>query len=125
MHPPPGWPRFTPVADHALLVAFGEVIGDDTSAAVMALDRALARSPCTGFIECVPAMVSLLVDFDPLLTDHAQVQSHVQAGQERHMVRWHMHIRQVMLGAQYRQRAAGSSCSCNCSCNAMQVGCWK
>jgi inhibitor of KinA len=58
----PGWPRFTPVADHAL----------------MALDRALARSPCAGFIECVPAMVSLLVDFDPLLTDHAQVQSHVQ-----------------------------------------------
>jgi inhibitor of KinA len=74
----PGWPRFTPVADHALLVTFGEVIGDDTSAAVMALDRALARSPCAGFIECVPAMVSLLVDFDPLLTDHAQVQSHVQ-----------------------------------------------
>jgi inhibitor of KinA len=74
----PGWPRFTPVADHALLVTFGEVIGDDASAAVMALDRALARSPCAGFIECVPAMVSLLVDFDPLLTDHAQVQSHVQ-----------------------------------------------
>ena len=74
----PGWPRFTPVADHGLLVTFGEVIGDDTSAAVTALDRALARSPCAGFIECVPAMVSLLVDFDPLLTDHAQVQSHVQ-----------------------------------------------
>lgn len=72
-------PRFTPVADHALLVSFGEVIGDETSAAVMALDRALARSPCAGFIECVPAMVSLLVDFDPLLTDHEQVRVHVQA----------------------------------------------
>lgn len=72
-------PRFTPVADHALLVTFGEVIGDDTSAAVMALDRALAHSPCAGLVECVPAMVSLLVDFDPLLTDHEAVRSHVQA----------------------------------------------
>ena len=75
----PRWPRFTPVADHALLVTFAEVIGDDTSAALMALDRALARAPCTGFLECVPAMVSLLVAFDPLLTDHGQVQAHVEA----------------------------------------------
>ncbi len=72
-------PRFTPVADHALLVSFGEVIDDATSAAVRALDHSLAHRPCAGFIECVPAMVSLLVDFDPLLTDHTQVQSHVQA----------------------------------------------
>jgi inhibitor of KinA len=74
-----GWPRFTPVADHALLVSFGEVIGEETSAAVRALDQALAHAPCAGFIECVPAMVSLLVDFDPLLTDHDQVRAHVQA----------------------------------------------
>lgn len=75
---PPGWPRFTPVADHALLVSFADAISDASSAAVMALDQSLARSPCVGLAECVPAMVSLLVDFDPLLTDHAQVQAHVQ-----------------------------------------------
>ena len=73
------WPRFTPVADHALLVSFGEVIDDATSAAVRALDHSLAHRPCAGFIECVPAMVSLLVDFDPLLTDHEQVRTHLQA----------------------------------------------
>ncbi len=34
-------PRFTPVADHALLVTFGEVIGDDTSAQVQSHVQAL------------------------------------------------------------------------------------
>ena len=47
-------------------------------AAVVALDRALAVSPGIGLVEKVPALVSLLVDFDPLLTDHVQVQAHVQ-----------------------------------------------
>lgn len=75
----PGWPRFMPVADHALLVSFGEAISDEASACVGALDQALAHRPCAGFIECVPAMVSLLVAFNPLLTDHDQVRTHVQA----------------------------------------------
>jgi inhibitor of KinA len=72
------WPRFTPVADHALLVSFGDMISDDTSAAVIALDRALAAAPPMGLCECVPAFVNLLVDFDPLLTDHAQMRACVQ-----------------------------------------------
>lgn len=78
-HPPgAAWPRFTPVADHALLVSFGDTISDAASAAVMGLDRALAATPPPGMAECVPALVSLLVDFDPLQTDHRQVQSHVE-----------------------------------------------
>lgn len=72
------WPSFTPVADHALLVSFGDVIADDTSAAVLALDRALLDSPPTGMAECVPALVNLLIDFDPVLTDHVQVRAHVE-----------------------------------------------
>jgi inhibitor of KinA len=64
------WPRFTPVADHALLVAFGDTQTDATSAAVLALDQALAASPPPGVHECVPALVNLLIAFDPLLTDH-------------------------------------------------------
>lgn len=75
---PPSWPKFTPVADHALLVSFAEVVSDASHAAVVALDRALAVSPGIGLVEKVPALVSLLVDFDPLLTDHVQVQAHVQ-----------------------------------------------
>jgi len=66
------------VADHALLVSFGDEISDATSAAVLALDGALADAPPIGFAECVPAFVNLLIDFDPLVTDHAQVQSEVE-----------------------------------------------
>jgi len=72
------WPRFTPVAEHALLVSFGDTIDDATGAAVLALDRALAATPPHGITECVPAMVNLLVGFDPLCTDHDAVRTHVQ-----------------------------------------------
>lgn len=66
-------PRLVPVADHAVLVEFAEAIGDAAHAAVLALDRALAATPPPGLREVVPAYVSLLVVFDPLLTDHAGV----------------------------------------------------
>jgi inhibitor of KinA len=78
--PLPGaeWPQFTPVADHALLVSFGDVIADATSESVLALDRALADAPPPGLAECVPAYVNLLIAFDPLQTDHDAVRAHVQ-----------------------------------------------
>lgn len=76
--PRPAWPTFTPVADHALLVGLGDAISDGTSAAVVALDRALAESPPAGLRECVPALVNLLVEFDPLLTDHRQIREAVE-----------------------------------------------
>lgn len=76
---PGAWPQFTPVADHALLVSFGDRIADETGAAVIALDRALAQSPPPGIGESVPALVNLLIDFDPLQTDHEAVRRHVEA----------------------------------------------
>ncbi len=72
--PAQGWPRYVPIADHALLVSFGDLIADSTSAAVLGLDRALAKSPPEGLLECIPALVSLLIEFDPLVTDHVQMQ---------------------------------------------------
>jgi inhibitor of KinA len=71
-------PTYTPIADHGLLVSFADAISDEASAAVIALDRALADSPPAGLRECVPAFVSLLVDFDPLITDHARMKSEVE-----------------------------------------------
>jgi len=68
--PHPAAPRFTAVADHALLVEFGDDISELAHAAVLALDRALGEAPPKGLREAVPAYVSLLVAFDPLLTDH-------------------------------------------------------
>ncbi|MEO7852282.1 MAG: allophanate hydrolase subunit 1 [Rubrivivax sp.] len=76
--PGTAWPRFTPVGDHALLVSLGDTLTDATSAAVMALDQALTLAPPPGVSECVPALVNLLVEFDPLLTDHHQVRMQVQ-----------------------------------------------
>ena len=74
MHPP----LFRPVADHALLVEFGDSISPAAHDAVLHLDQALAAAPFPGFAEAIPAFVNLLVDFDPLLTDHAAVERHLR-----------------------------------------------
>jgi inhibitor of KinA len=76
--PGPAWPTYSPVADHALLVSFADAITDAASAAVLALDRALAHAPPVGMVECVPALVNLLIDFDPLITDHAKIRADVE-----------------------------------------------
>ena len=70
----PSSPSFTPVADHALLVEFATEISDAANSAVVALDHALAQHPLVGVIEVVPAFVNLLIDFDPVVTDHTEIQ---------------------------------------------------
>lgn len=72
-------PLFRPVAEHGLLVEFGDRLEEATHAAVLRLDRALAADPFPGFAEAVPAYVNLLVRFDPLVTDHGRVAAHLQA----------------------------------------------
>ncbi len=69
----PKSPTFTPVADHALLVSFGTTVSDNASATVLALDRALTKACPVGLRESVPAFVNLLIDFDPLITDHTEI----------------------------------------------------
>jgi len=69
----PDFPRFVPVSDCGLLVEFGEEIGGQAHAAVLALDRALAAAPVAGQCEIIPAYVNLMVVFDPLRTDHETV----------------------------------------------------
>lgn len=70
-------PKFKAIADHALLVAFADEISDTAHSAVLALDAALGANPPDGMIETVPAMVNLLVSFDPLVTDHDAIKTHV------------------------------------------------
>lgn len=74
-----GFPRLTPVADRAVLVDFGAAVTDGVHAAVLALDRILRDDPVEGQVEVVPAMVNVLVVFDPLVTDHAKVSGEVEA----------------------------------------------
>ncbi|WP_127900530.1 5-oxoprolinase subunit B family protein [Solirhodobacter olei] len=72
-------PAFRPVAEHALLVEFGSEISDAAHEAVLRLDGALAAAPFPGFREAIPAYVNLLVDFDPLETDHAAAEAALRA----------------------------------------------
>ena len=72
--PTPDHPRFTPVAERGVLVEFGEAISDDAHRAVLALDQALAQAPPPGVGEAVPAYASLMVTFDPVVTDHPAVE---------------------------------------------------
>ncbi len=67
------FPRCVPVADRAVLVELGDTVGPAVQAQVWALDRALQDRPVPGQVELVPAMVNLLVIFDPQRTDHAAV----------------------------------------------------
>jgi inhibitor of KinA len=70
---------YRPVADHALLVEFASQISDAAHAAVLALDQALTATPFAGFREAVPAFANLLVTFDPVVTDHLQVEQHLRS----------------------------------------------
>lgn len=67
-------PVFRPVADHALLVEFGDSIGRAVHDEVLRLDAALSPEAVPGFLEAVPAYVNILVRFDPLVTDHGAVE---------------------------------------------------
>jgi inhibitor of KinA len=72
-------PQFKAIADHALLVTFADEISETAHAQVVALDMAIAADSPTGVIETVPALVNLLVSFDPVKTDHLKVEGHVRA----------------------------------------------
>ncbi|MTH33658.1 carboxyltransferase domain-containing protein [Paracoccus limosus] len=70
-----GFPVFAPIAEHSLLVEFGDRIDDAIHARVLDLDRALALAPLPGLVETVPSYAALLIRFDPLCTDHAAVEA--------------------------------------------------
>ena len=72
------YPTFRAVADHAVLVEFGDTISDTVHAQVIHLDHALAKAPFIGFNEAIPAFVNILIDFDPLVTDHQSVEAHLR-----------------------------------------------
>ena len=71
-------PTFKAIADYAVLVIFATETSDEAHAHVVALDASITSCPPTGMIETVPAIVNLLVTFDPLLTDHAAVQTAIE-----------------------------------------------
>ena len=76
--PTPDAPIFRPVAERAVLVEFGTALNKPAHDAVLQLDLALTAHPFAGFAQAVPAFVNLLVEFDPTLTDHPTVTTHLR-----------------------------------------------
>jgi inhibitor of KinA len=72
------FPIFRPVAEHGVLVEFGDSITPEAHRAVLHLDAMLAEFPCSGFREATPAYVNLLVQFDPDIADHAEIETHLR-----------------------------------------------
>ena len=65
-----------PASDCSLLLSFGDEISFDAHLAVARLTRCLEGVP--GILNLHPAYTSLLVDFDPRLRSHAQVEELLQ-----------------------------------------------
>lgn len=70
-------PRLLPCGDAGLSVDFGNVIDLDVNSRVMALDQALWADPVPGLVETVPTYRALLVQFDPVTTDHDALCRHL------------------------------------------------
>jgi len=56
---------FRAAGDRAIVASFGEEISEELNAAVIALDRSLAKATIAGILETVPSYRSLLVYYDP------------------------------------------------------------
>jgi inhibitor of KinA len=66
-------PTFKAVGDQGLLVSFADEFSDDVHEYVLALDSEIAENTPLGVVEVVPALVNLLVSFDPCETSHVEV----------------------------------------------------
>lgn len=68
-------PRILPGGDAALVVEFGDAVDPALNTQVLALDARVATAAIPGVLETVPSFRSLLVLFDPLVTDGESVAS--------------------------------------------------
>jgi KipI family sensor histidine kinase inhibitor len=72
-------PLFLPCGDAALSVEFGRVVDARFNALALDLDAALSASHPEGLIETVPTYRALMVQFDPLVTDHVAMEAAIRA----------------------------------------------
>ncbi len=70
----PPIPRIVPASDAALLAVVAAEPSESATAAALALREALAASPPPGLIDLRPAYTSLLVVFDPRMTNHGEIE---------------------------------------------------
>lgn len=67
-----------PVGDTGLLASFEQRIAQSVGAAVAALNTRVAAAAIPGVVETVPAFASLLIFYDPLVTEYDAVADAVQ-----------------------------------------------
>lgn len=67
-----------PVGDTGLLVSFEQRIAQSVGAAVAALNARVAAAAIPGVVETVPAFATLLIFYDPLVTEYDAVAAAVQ-----------------------------------------------
>jgi KipI family sensor histidine kinase inhibitor len=66
-----GEPKFLDAGEAALVVEFGRAIEPAIHDRVLALDAALSQRALPGVVELVPTIRSLMIHYDPLVTDRA------------------------------------------------------
>lgn len=76
-------PVAKPVGDTGLLFEFGTDIDPAVFDRILAIDAALAADPPAGMLEAVPAYVSLLIVYDPLVTDAATLETNARQRMDR------------------------------------------
>jgi KipI family sensor histidine kinase inhibitor len=70
---------FQYASDQSLMISFGDAIDLETHHRVLKLLRLLEAEPVAGVRNLHPAYTSILIVFDPLLRDHASLQSELQS----------------------------------------------
>jgi len=74
----PTFPCIVPAGDSAALIRFGSELDFDVNAAVLEFDQQPALSSIDGVTETSPALVSLLVRFDPLKVSYSELELQLQ-----------------------------------------------
>lgn len=72
------YPQIRSFGDTGFSVEFGEGIDRGINALVMALHAALTDTRPAGLVETIPSFRALLVQYDPLITSRADLESHVR-----------------------------------------------
>jgi KipI family sensor histidine kinase inhibitor len=80
---PPAYPLFKPQGEAALLCYLGRGIDPAVNGRLRALARALREEPAPGLRETLAAYCCLQVQFDPLVTDHEEMEAWVRQTLER------------------------------------------
>jgi len=72
-------PRLLAAADSALLVELGDEVSDAVTAAVLDLDARICARPPAGVIAVLPALCSVLIEYDPLRTTQRRLRHDIEA----------------------------------------------